>query len=146
VPTQAATKSAVLFIPVSSCALSSDADYCRYNVDLNGVRVSAINVTTSTPKINDNKYYQLTFDYSNAMEKGRKNNITVTTGSASIATYGFTPEETTIIGTCDTKANLAKEQGVILTRKVGTAKVQEFEELINIEAIQSSICLWFVGY
>ncbi|MFA7689104.1 MAG: hypothetical protein WCX96_03345, partial [Bacilli bacterium] len=139
IPTQSANKSAVLFIPVSSCVLNNNNDYCQFYVDLNGTRVSAIKVTTSTPKINDNKYYQLTFDYSRAKEYDTKkekednqNIIKVTTGSNSITTYGYTPKMTKIIGTCNSKANLAKEQGVVLTRKEGTNKVQEFEELINI--------------
>ncbi|MFA7688926.1 MAG: hypothetical protein WCX96_02425 [Bacilli bacterium] len=139
IPTQSATKSAVLFIPVSSCKLSSSTDYCQFYVDLNGVRVSSVKVTKSTPKINNNKYYQLTFDYSRAkkynVKKTKEDNqnvIKVTTGSISITTYGYTPKMTKIIGTCNSKANLAKEQGVVLTRKEGTKKVQEFEELINV--------------
>ncbi len=132
VPTQSATKSAVLYIPVNSCVLGSSSDYCRFYVDLNGTRVSSINVTTSTPKVNKNKYYQLTFDYSNALTKGKKNTVKVTTGSTSIETYGFTPKETSLTGTCGTKANMVEAQGVILTRRVGTKKVEEFEELINI--------------
>jgi hypothetical protein len=132
IPTQSANKSAVLFIPVSSCVLNNNNDYCQFYVDLNGTRVSAIKVTTSTPKINDNKYYQLTFDYSNALTKGKKNTIKVTTGATSIETYGYTAAESTIKGVCSTLPTLVTKQGKILTRKVGDKAVEEYSELISI--------------
>ncbi len=132
VPTQKAIKNAVLFIPISSCILNSDYDYCQFYVDLNGNRVSEFKVTRSTPKINNNRYYQIIFDYSRAYTKGKENAIRVTTGSSFIETIGYTSEEKELVGTCNSKANMVKAQGIILTRKVGNNKVERFEELINI--------------
>ncbi len=132
IPTQSANRNAVLYIPVSSCNLGSSNDFCRFYVDLNGTRVSSINVTTTTPKVNNNNYYQLTFDYSRARTKGGENTIVVTTGSTSIQTVAYTPKEKTIVGSCGTQSSLVTEQGIILTRRLGTSNVEKYYELISI--------------